>query len=197
MGKIINYKSFLNQMPGEITETNRKAKNFFIALAEGERELEAARAALCRSYNFVPKDAFSRINRDDSAGIDVVEILNFLKDNNMTDIDGSEIAHLIRYYDTLEKDRLEVLSFDEWNSIILPCEDNQLREQVIAREAKEWKDVGRLPADVEGQICDILIKEVGLIRKLEALKKSLNTVEDKQKAFSTTDIFAAIDTNKN
>jgi hypothetical protein len=184
-------------MPGEITDTNRKAKNFFIALAEGERELEAARAALCRSYTFVPADAFSRINRDDSAGIDVVEILNFLKDNNMTDIEGSEIAHLVRYYDTLEKERNEVLTIDEWNSIILPCEDNQLREQVIAREAKEWKDVGRLPADVEGQICDILIKEVGLIRKLEALKKALNTVGEKEKAFSTTDLFASIDGNKN
>jgi len=102
-----------------------------------------------------------------------------LKDNNMTDIEGSEIAHLVRYYDTLEKERNEVLTIDEWNSIILPCEDNQLREQVIAREAKEWKDVGRLPADVEGQICDILIKEVGLIRKLEALKKALNTVGEK------------------
>lgn len=48
------------------TELETKAKNFLIALAEGERDLEAARAALCRCYNFVPGDVFARVNRDNS-----------------------------------------------------------------------------------------------------------------------------------
>mgnify|MGYP001421698068 CR=1 FL=1 len=70
------------------------AKNLLVAVAEGERDLEASRAALCRSYNFVPTEAFSRINRDNSKGIDIVELINFLKDNNVTDIDDAEVAHV-------------------------------------------------------------------------------------------------------
>jgi len=142
-------------------------------VAEGERDLEASRAALCRSYNFVPKDAFSRLNRDNSNGCDIVELINFLKDNNVTDVDDAEVSHVVDYYDTLEKERNQTLTIDEWNSIVLLCEDNTLREQVLAREAKEWKDVGRLPANVEDQITDILVKEVQLIRKVEALKNVL------------------------
>ena len=112
----------------EPTELENKAKNFLIALAEGEKDLEASRAALCRCYNFVPTDVFSRVNRDDSKGIEVFEIMNFLKDNGVTDADVEEIKHLVNYYDTLEKDRNQVLTNDEWNSILLPCEDNSLRE---------------------------------------------------------------------
>jgi len=129
--------------------SEQAAKNLLIGIAEGERDLEGARAALCRCYNFVPADAFSRLNRDQSHGIDIIEVLNFLKDNNVTDIDEAEVAHLVNYYDTLEKDRNQILTIDEWNSIVLLCEDNTLREQVLARPAAEWKDIGRLPSDIE------------------------------------------------
>lgn len=131
------------------TDLQIKAKNFLIALAEGEADLEAARTALCRCYNFVPGDVFSRVNRDDTKGIEVAEIVNFLKDNNVTDLDVAEITHLVIYYDTLEKNRNQVLTNDEWNSILLPCEDNSLREQVLKREPAEWKTIGRLPVDIE------------------------------------------------
>ena len=116
------------------------------------------------------------MNRDNSKGIEAFEIINFLKDNGVTDLDESEVKHLVKYYDTLEKERNEILTNDEWNSILLPCEDNTLREQVLAKEAAEWKDVGRLPADIEGQVADIICKEVGLMRKLEALKNILYSI---------------------
>ena len=132
--KLINPVTFIlfiqifYQMSSPPTELEIKSKNFLIALAEGEADLEAARTALCRCYNFVPGDVFSRVNRDDTKGIEVMEILNFLKDNNVTDLDQPEIGHLVHYYDTLEKNRNQVLTNDEWNSILLPCEDNALRE---------------------------------------------------------------------
>jgi len=50
-------------MPVDPKVVNNKAKNFLVALAEGEKDLEACRAALCRCYDFVPGDLFSRINR--------------------------------------------------------------------------------------------------------------------------------------
>jgi Ca2+-binding EF-hand superfamily protein len=182
----------------EPTVLQNKAKNFLIALAEGEKDLEASRSGLCRCYNFVPADVFSRVNRDNSHGIEVQEIINFLKDNSVTDCDESEVRHLVDYYDTLEKDRNQILTNDEWNSILLPCEDNSLREQVLAREAAEWKDIGRLPADIEGQVADIIIKEIGLMRKLEALKSVLFTIEEEQgKGFSMEGLFKQIDDNKN
>ena len=67
------------------------------------------------------------MNRGNSGGIEVAEIINLLKDNSVTDFDDAEIIHLVDYYDTLEKDRNLVLTKDEWNSILLPCEDNALR----------------------------------------------------------------------
>lgn len=118
-----------------------------------------------------------------------------MKDSNVTGIELNEIAHLVRYYDTQGKD--QILTPDEWNSVVLPCEDNDLRERVLARPAKEWKDVGRIPSDIEGQVCDIIIKEIHLIRKLEALKKSLFAEVEEKKVFSTTDLFKSIDANNN
>jgi hypothetical protein len=90
-----------------------------------------------------------------------------------------------------------ILSIDEWNSIVLLCEDNTLREQVLAREAAQWKDIGRLPADLEAQIAGILIKEVQLIRKVEALKKVVLSVQINGKAVSVEDLFKSIDGNAN
>lgn len=113
-------------------------------------------------------------------------------------MEEAEVRHLVNYYDTLEKDRNQVLTNDEWNSILLPCEDNTLREQVLAREAAPWKDIGRLPSDIEGQVTDILAKEVGLMRKLEALKGLLASVElGEGEAYSNAALFKLIDANTN
>ena len=102
-----------------------------------------------------------------------------------------EVEHLVDYYDTLEKDRNKILTNDEWNSILLPCEDNSLREQVLAKEAADWKDIGRLPANIEGQVADIICKEVGLMRKLEALKNILYAIqpEEGKEGFSVEGLF--------
>jgi hypothetical protein len=39
-------------------EAERRLKNFFVAVGEGERDLEFARSRLCNIPDFVPRAAF-------------------------------------------------------------------------------------------------------------------------------------------
>ena len=48
-----------------------KAKIFLIALADGRKEIEVTKAALCRYKSFVPGDLFSRVDRDNNQVIEV------------------------------------------------------------------------------------------------------------------------------
>lgn len=66
--------------------------------------------------------------------------MNFLKDNSHVDFDEAEVRHLVNY---------ELLNKDVWNSMIVVSEDNNLREQVLARKTASWKDISKLPYVIE------------------------------------------------
>ena len=71
-------------------EAQRRLKNFFAAVADGERDLEAARCRLCNIPDFAPRAAFSRVDRDCSATVSNGEICNFLRDNGIHHVSESE-----------------------------------------------------------------------------------------------------------
>lgn len=47
-------------------ESERRLKNFLVAVGDGERDLEAARQRLCSIPDFAPHSAFQRIDRDNN-----------------------------------------------------------------------------------------------------------------------------------
>ena len=88
-------------------ESERRLKDFFVAVGDGERSLEAARARLCSINDFAPRSAFERMDRNMSGSLSSGEICNFLRDNGVYHISDSEASSLIEFFDSDGNRRLE------------------------------------------------------------------------------------------
>jgi Ca2+-binding EF-hand superfamily protein len=168
-------------------EAQRRLKNFFTAVADGERDLEAARCRLCSIPDFAPRSAFSRVDRDCSGTVSNLEICQFLRDNGIHHVSESEAYNLVVYFDGDGNARL---SFDEWVQMNLPCEDNFLRDRSMARIGPSIMRHEGLPRDIELAMCDVIEKEIAMQRNLETLKMDLaGCLEyNSSSAFATVDV---------
>lgn len=91
-------------------ETERRLKNFLVAVAEGEQALECLRQRLCEICDFSPCSAFQRIDRSANDRISSCEILNFLRDNCNCSVSEADCDRLVKFFDSDEDGRL---SFNE------------------------------------------------------------------------------------
>lgn len=155
-------------MLGYVSES--KLKNLLVAVGDGERDLEAARQRLCNIRDFALAAAFERIDRDATGTITSIELVNFLRDNGVAHISEGEAYNLICFFDS---DGNKRLSFQEFIQILLPCEDNVLRNITIDRPSVRVGRFDRLPVDIEHAITAVLEKEVNLARRVEGLKRDL------------------------
>lgn len=167
-------------------EAQRRLKNFFNAVADGERSLEAARSRLCNIPDFAPRAAFSRIDRNASGSVSNLEICQFLRDNGIFHVSELEAQNLVDFFDG---DSSRSLSFDEWVQMMLPCEDNFLRDRTMARFAPALLRHEVLPRDIEMAMCDVIEKEIALQRSLESLKVDLAGCLE----YSPSSAFATVD----
>ena len=156
-------------------ESERRLKNFLVAVGDGERDLENARQRLCNISDFAPNSAFQRIDRDMSNSIGSREINNFLRDNSVYHVSESETFTLTQFFDSNGNNRL---SFQEFLQIVLPCEDNFLRNRTLDRPARRVGRFDQLPRDIELALTNVFEKEVDLQRRLEALKRELEAQYD-------------------
>ena len=156
-------------------ESERRLKNFLVAIGDGERGLEAARQRLCNIRDFAPHSAFERLDRDLSASITSHEIINFLRDNSVFHVSESEAFSLIQFFDSDGNNRL---SFQEFLQILLPCEDNVLRNITLDRPSRRVGRYEYLPRDIELAIAQIIEKEIDLQRRLEILKREMEVQYD-------------------
>lgn len=76
-------------------ESERRLKNFLVAIGDGERTLEASRQSLCSIRDFAPHSAFERIDRDCSGSVTSSEFINFLRDNSVYHVAESEANSLV------------------------------------------------------------------------------------------------------
>ena len=114
-------------------ETERRLKDLLAAVGEGESRLEYKRQSLAQHYAFQPYDAFQRLDRDRNDYITPFELLNFLRDNRIWNVNEAECYKLLKYFDSDEDSRL---SFADFKQMLLPCEDNFLRKYVQDRPTK-------------------------------------------------------------
>lgn len=168
-------------------EAQRRLANFFNAVADGERSLEAARYRLCSISDFAPRAGFQRIDRDNNLRVSNVEICQFLRENGIHHVSEGEAYNLVAFFDA---DGNSLLSFDEWVQMMLPCEDNFLRDRTMARFAPPLLRHEGLPRDIELAMCDVIEKEIALQRTLESLKIDLSGCIEYSagSAFSTVDV---------
>ena len=75
-------------------ESERRLKNFLVAVGDGERELEHARTRLCSISDFAPHSAFQRLDRDYSLQISSREFAEFLRENQVYHVNEGELHTL-------------------------------------------------------------------------------------------------------
>ena len=156
-------------------ESERRLKNLFVAVGEGERDLEAARQRLCSIRDFAPLSAFERFDRDMSGFVSSYEIVNFLRDNSVYHVGESEAFTLVQFFDS---DGNNKLSFQEFLQMFLPCEDNILRNMTLDRPSRRVTRYDHLPRDIELSVTNVIEKEIDLQRRLEILKRELEVQYD-------------------
>lgn len=156
-------------------ESERRLKNFLVAVGDGERDLELARQRLCNIPDFAPHAAFQRIDRDYSLQISSREFGNFLRDNGIYHVLDSELHNLIVFFDSNGNQRI---SFQEFLQIVLPCEDNYLRNRTLDRPSRHVSRYDYLPRDIELALASVIEKEIDLQRRLETLKRELEVQYD-------------------
>ena len=156
-------------------ESERRLKNFLVAVGDGERDLELARQRLCNIPDFAPHAAFQRLDRDYSLQISSRELGNFLRDNGIYHVLDSELCILVAFFDSNGNGRL---NFQEFLQIVLPCEDNYLRNRTLDRPSRHVGRYDYLPRDIELALASIIEKEIDLQRRLESLKRELEVQYD-------------------
>ena len=127
-------------------ESERRLKNLLVAIGDGERDLEGARQRLCSIRDFAPHSGFQRLDRDYSTQISSHEIVNFLRDNSVYHVLESEAYNLVQFFDSNGNGRL---SFQEFLQMVLPCEDNLLRNMTLDRPSARIGRYDHLPRDIE------------------------------------------------
>ena len=156
-------------------ESERRLTNLCVAVGDGERDLEGARQRLCSIRDFAPHSAFERVDRDCSGSVSSVELINFLRDNSVYHVAEGEAFNLVSFFDS---DGNKRLTFQEFLQILLPCEDNLLRNITLDRPSRRVGRFEFLPRDIEIGITTVIEKEIELQRKLEALKRELEVQYD-------------------
>ena len=92
-------------------ESERRLKNFLVAVGDGERQLEGSRARLCSIRDFAPHAAFQRFDRDFSGSVSSREVVNFLRDNSVYHVSESEAHSLVQLFDSNGNGRLSFQEF--------------------------------------------------------------------------------------
>jgi len=111
-----------------------------------------------------------------------------LKDHDYHDVSEYECAALVRFFDS---DSDGALSFQDFLQIVLPCEDNLLRNVVCDRPAFRVSRYDSLPYDIERSFKDLVMSELALYRRLECLRKELESRFD----YSTLAAYRTVDKN--
>lgn len=155
------------------SELNEDCQNklawFFRHLSALELEVEQTRQTLASLYDFEPYAAFSRIDQDQDKQCYTIDFYQFMMDNDRKQFSIKDCQLLMQFYDL---DGNNSLSYTEFLKFILPCDKEELREQVCQRKTYEVdvKAGKRLHPTVEGAMADYFEAEINCHLKLEMLK---------------------------
>ena len=92
-------------------ETERRLKDYLVAVGDGESRLEFKRQTLAQHYAFQPYDAFQRLDRDRNSYVSSYELSTFLRDNRVYTVSESECQKLVKFFDSDEDGRLSYTDF--------------------------------------------------------------------------------------
>ncbi len=87
-------------------ESERRLKNFLVAIGDGEGMLERSRQRLCEIRDMAPFTIFQRIDRDSNDYVSSFEILSFIRENGVVGISEAEVFELVKFFDSNDDGRL-------------------------------------------------------------------------------------------
>lgn len=151
-------------------ESERRLCDLLVAISDCERSLEQARQRMCCIRDFTPHAAFQRMNRSLTNFVNSFELLNFLRDNQVHNISEPELYQLVRFFDS---DEDGLLSFQDFLQMLLPCEDNFLRNQTMDRVTHRVGRYDFLPRDIEVALASVIELEIDMQRRTDDFKRAL------------------------
>jgi len=95
------------------------------------------------------------------------ELANFLRDNQIHHITEPELFLIVKYFDSDEDGRL---SFQDFVQMVLPCEDNTMRNQTMDRPSYRVGRYDFMPRDIEQALATVIELEVEMFRRLQLAK---------------------------
>ncbi len=144
--------------------------------------------------DFEPYALFTRIDRNDKSYITKNDIINFLKDNNITiNQNRCTIDLFIEYYD---RDFDEKLNFGEFLNFVLNKDQNLIRSKATQRETYKLNRNDYLNKDLEELsskcfMSDFYLFEYANVKKIEIF----NHIDDNNQSF-LLELFINMDIDK-
>ena len=95
-----------------------------VLIGKQEQEIELKRQFLAANENFEPYTVFQRMDRNEDGFVTSLEILNFLRDNDVHSITEAQCYYLVKFFDSDEDGKL---NYPDFMQMILPCDNPYLR----------------------------------------------------------------------
>ena len=162
-------------------ETEKRLATLLMQIHQCEITVEKSRQDLCKNLNFDVYSAFRLIDNATNGKISVLDLQNFLSRRNVS-ITRLHLELLISQYDS-NMDKM--LSLEEFQALVLPSEDLELREETLTR------NIYPPTLYVESILARHIELEANFQGELQTYKRNLFIRED----FNPIDAFRAIDLN--
>jgi Ca2+-binding EF-hand superfamily protein len=177
-----NSLTSINDLKMLSLETEKRIARLFFQTAECERSVERSRSDLCSNINFDAYSTFRILDVRTNGRLTAQDLSSFLASKGISVINSS-ITLLIKQYDSNFDG---CLGLEEFQSLVLPAEDLELRREVLART------VFPVSSYVENALARHLELECSYQAQLETLKRSLASRPD----FSAIDCFRVVDVDR-
>jgi hypothetical protein len=105
-------------------KTKKLLKKLLLKIAKNELDLELKRQYLASNEHMEPYALFTRIDRNIDGFISPMELLHFLRDNNVHNMTEADCYYIVKFFDADEDGRLH---FPDFMQMVLPCDNNVLR----------------------------------------------------------------------
>jgi len=165
-------------------DTRTRLANLFLAISDGERQIEIVRQILCEQIDFEPYAAFKRIDRFKKGALIAHDILKFLADNKISQTSENCKAFIKRY----DVDGDGQLTYNEFLFAVLPMDNPTLRTIATQRPNYDVAEDQYLSYDVEYSLSKVIDREIMFYINLDFQKASLLKCHD----FNYLDAFSAI-----
>lgn len=156
-------------------KTKKLLKKLLLKIAKLELDIELKRQYLSSNEQMEPYSLFQRIDRSEDGFIVPMELLNFLRDNNVHDMTEADCYYLVKFFDSDEDGRLH---YPDFMQLVLPCDNHQMRATATQRAPMHINRGDFLTLDVERDLAALLVAEIELHRGSEKLKQQLEAQLD-------------------